>query len=213
MGFHFRDTWNQNVLRPTFTYYHIASHIDRFYLTPELYALKSGIRILPVAFTDCTVELRVNIPTYSPQTRQRRWKLYPSMVKNQSIQQKFKLEWVNWKKRRRYYADVAQWWERCVKRRLKNFISKEMAEQHADYKHMENHLYVCIYDILNSDEPHEEKIGKLHKYKAKLIRLHAKRADWIMLDQADDDAFHNEQLSLYQVLKQKKRCAKRMITE
>jgi hypothetical protein len=90
-----------------------------------------------VAFTDrCAVELRVNFPTYSPQTRQRRWKLHPSIVKNQAMQQKFKLEWVNWKKRRRYYADVAQWWERCVKRRVKNFMNKEIAGQRADYKHI-----------------------------------------------------------------------------
>jgi hypothetical protein len=70
-----------------------------------------------------------------------------------------------------------------------------------------------LHDILNSEEPHEENIGKLHKYKAKLIRLQAMRAEQIMLDQASCDTLNDEQPSLFHLIKQKKRYENRTITE
>jgi exonuclease III len=60
-GFDMRDTWTQ------FTHHHAsgASRIDRIYLIPELTMQKTGIDILPAAFTDhCAVALRLNIKHY-----------------------------------------------------------------------------------------------------------------------------------------------------
>ena len=110
-----------------------------------------------------------------------------------------------------FYPDVATWWERCVLRHLKSFTFREMAERRADYRNMENHLYACIYDILNGVASHVEKTSNLNKYKATLIRLHARKDEWILLDQAEGDVFRNEQLSLFHVLKQKKRRSQRVV--
>jgi hypothetical protein len=186
--FSLRETWTQDAARPLFTYYHTSgdSTIDRFYLTQDLCAQKTRMQILPVAFTDhCAVELRLCIPEYREIKRHRRWTLNPSIAKDVHIRRKLREEWKNWRKRKRYYWNVTQWWERCVKKRLRIFISKEMAERNADYCHIENRIYSCMYEVLNSDETHEEKPRKLNGFKAKIMRLHANRTDqiiWIRLD-------------------------------
>jgi hypothetical protein len=106
---------------------------------------------------------------------------------------------------------VTQWWERCVKKRLRTFISKQMAERNADYRHMENHLYTYMYEVLNSAETHEEKLRKLNGFKAKIMHLHANRTDRIMMDQAGHETLTNEPPSLFHLIKQKKRREKRTI--
>jgi exonuclease III len=64
-GYGLRDAWTQNVSSPSFTHFHAngASRIDRFYMTAEMCGRKTGIRVLPVAFSDhCAVELRFDMP-------------------------------------------------------------------------------------------------------------------------------------------------------
>jgi hypothetical protein len=87
-----------------------------------------------------------------------------------------------------------------------------MAERNTDYRHMENHLYNRMYEVLNSDEAPDEKISKLNGFKAKIMRLHANRTDRIILDQASKDKLDDEPQSLFHPIKQKKRCEKRTIT-
>jgi hypothetical protein len=87
-----------------------------------------------------------------------------------------------------------------------------MAERNADYRHMENHFYTRMYEVLNSDETHEEKLRKLNGFKAEIIRLHASRTERIMLDQAGHDTLTDERPSLFHLIKQKKRREKRTIT-
>jgi exonuclease III len=213
-GLHLQETWTQNAVRPRYTHYYSegVSRIDRIYMTPDLAALTSGIRIVQVAFTDhCAVELRVNFPNHNPPRRQKFWRLNPGILKDQEVWRRLKLEWAEWAKRRHYYAVIAQWWGRCVKRRLKTFFVKVMVEQRADHRVMENHLYACIYDILNGTAPHEEKLCQLNKYKAKLVQLHTKKIHWILLDQVEGDVAYDEQLSLYHVVQQKKRGARRQV--
>jgi hypothetical protein len=87
-----------------------------------------------------------------------------------------------------------------------------MAERNADYRHMENHLYNCMYEVLNSDEAPDENISKLNGFKAKIMRLHANRTDRIILDQASKDKLDYEPPSLFHLIKEEKRCQKRTIT-
>jgi hypothetical protein len=57
-----------------------------------------------------------------------------------------------------------------------------MAERNADFRVMENHYYECIYDVINSNDTHEEKLQKLKRYKALIVRLNARRTERTTLD-------------------------------
>jgi exonuclease III len=133
--FHVRDTWTQDPARPTFTFYHAssASRLDRIYLTPDLSAHKSGIQILPAAFTDhCAVALRIRFPESGIIRSPRLWKIDPCLKRDPIFQHKLQADWATWRKNTRYYVDVAQWWERCVTKRLKRLVRREMAERNAE---------------------------------------------------------------------------------
>ena len=106
---------------------------------------------------------------------------------------------------KRHYPDIAMWWERCVKQRLPILIRKEQYGRNRDYKIMENHLYQCIYDILLSDIPEPATLPALQRYKAKIVRLHARRMEKVMLDNSVQDKMENEEPSLFHILKMVKR--------
>ena len=90
-------------------------------------------------------------------------------------------EWVKWQTHKRHYPDITMWWERCVKNAFPILIRKEQYERNKDYNIMENHLYQCIYDTLRSDIPEPTKLPALQRYKAKIVHLHARRMEKVML--------------------------------
>jgi len=52
---------------------------------------------------------------------------------------------------------------------------------------MEKHLYRCIYDILLSDIPEPAKLPALQRYKVKIVHLHARRMEKLILDNNAQD--------------------------
>jgi hypothetical protein len=76
-----------------------------------------------------------------------------------------------------------------------------MTERNTDFRLMENHLYACIYDVLRSGIPDDEKLPTFQRYKVKLVRLHAKRIERIKLDNKDHDKMEGEQPTLFHFLK------------
>jgi hypothetical protein len=77
---------------------------------------------------------------------------------------------------------------------------------------MENNLYACIYDVLRSDTPDAAKLPALQRYKAKLIRLHARRIEGVKLDNNAHDKLDGEEPTLFHFLKQIRRREARTIS-
>ena len=110
-----------------------------------------------------------------------------------------------WKKHKQYYPDMTICWERCVKKRLCQLIRRAEAERYADHRKMENHLYQCIYDILRTDKPESEKYQILKTYKRKIVCLHARKKEKLMLDVYKQYKIDDEEPSLFHILKRRKR--------
>jgi len=92
----------------------------------------------------------------------------------------------------------------AFKKRLPILIRKEQYERNKDYKLMENRLCQCIYGILLRDIPEPAKLPALQRYKSKIVRLHSKRME-VMLDNNAQDKMEDEETSLFHVLKMLKR--------
>ena len=61
-------------------------------------------------------------------------------------------------------------------------MSQKEAGRRKDHSLMENHLYECLYYILYSNIPQEDKLPVLKHYKAKIVRLHTLRMNNVMPD-------------------------------
>jgi hypothetical protein len=77
-------------------------------------------------------------------------------------------------------------------------------ERRAQRRHMENHLYECLYDILRSTILNTDNRPALQRYKAKLVRLHAARRNKTLLDTQEHDRLDGEEPSLFHVMKMHK---------
>jgi hypothetical protein len=75
---------------------------------------------------------------------------------------------------------------------------------------MENYLYECLYDILHSSMPQEDKWPTLQKYKEKILKLHADRLQTFLFD-TDEDRMDSEEPTFYNVLKMQKRRTARVL--
>ena len=59
---------------------------------------------------------------------------------------------------------------------------QEGYERRRDFVKMENFLYECFYDVLQSTYPHGQKMTMLSRLKSKITSLHGDRFQRVMLD-------------------------------
>jgi hypothetical protein len=70
-----------------------------------------------------------------------------------------------------------------------------------------------MYNTLKANIPEMEKRPTLQKYKAKIVKQHARRRQKMLLDTHTKDRMDDEDPSLYHVVKQQKRREIRAITQ
>ena len=207
-GLNLVDMWTQDPNRPVYTHYtpQGASRLDRFYISKDEVGKKSGIETVPTAFTDHhAVVLRLAMPTLTRRKRCGRWKMDPTVVSDPQFRAALQREWGKWQTHKRYYMHIGEWWERHIKMNVRRLARRVECERSKEHKTMENHLYTCLYDILRADIPEAEKYPHLQKYKAKIVRLNARRREKILLDIHPKDRLDGEDLTLYQILKIRRR--------
>ena len=111
-------TLERDPKRPAYTHYAPtgAKRIDRIYLSKANSNRKTGIEIIPTAFTDHhAVVLRLTTPPHEARKTRGRWKMDRNLAQDDAIRSKLKREWEQWRKHKRFYPDVAEWWERHIK--------------------------------------------------------------------------------------------------
>jgi len=75
---------------------------------------------------------------------------------------------------------------------------------------MENHLYECIYDVLQQSSP-SDNLPVLNRLKAKTVGLHSIRLQNILLDNTEADRIDEEQPSLHHILQMRRKRTRRTI--
>ena len=76
---------------------------------------------------------------------------------------------------------------------------------------MENHLYECIYIVLQRDPSTQNLRPILNRLKAKIVRLHSIRMQRFLLDTEEADRLESERPTLYHTIKMKRRRSQRTI--
>jgi exonuclease III len=139
-GLRLTDMWKQVPRHPTYTHYSTTgvTRIDRIYQSTADKERKTGIEIIPTAYTDYhVVVLRLSIPTTERQRIDGRWKMDPDIVQGSTFKTKFQTEREKWRGHKRYYPEMGMWWERDVKTNIKRLPRQVEIEGNKNNKIME----------------------------------------------------------------------------
>ena len=203
------DAWDNKHGDNGYTHYSLksASRIDRIYLSRTLLQSKSGIETRVVACTDhLAVVIRMGIDRQLPTMGRGYWKMNASLLQNHAFVAELKSCWSKWQQHKKYYPTITFWWCRYVKRMIRTTCICESKTRLQDQRNLENFYYQTIYSILETKPPLPETMYiKLKELKAKIVRIHNRSQEKLLLNLGEHDRNTDEIPSLYHLLKQRKR--------
>jgi exonuclease III len=209
------DMWETAPERRIFTHYNRqgATRLDRIYATSNLRGKKCRIETVLEAFTDhLAVILRITLDTNTIRRGTGYWKMNIAFSQNISLQEKLRQQWIRWKQRRNYFPNIVMWWERVVKKSIRLFFIREGTEARRDARETENFYHACLYDLLQMPEQHENRTAKVNHLKAKLVNLFNTTRARGMIEVPPPEMYQDEQMSLFHLIKRRKRREQRTIT-
>jgi hypothetical protein len=201
-GLALRDAWEINPSSHAYTHYSStsATRIDRIYLSHKLYPNKTSIVTIPAAFTDhLAVVLRMTVETPLFIRGRGIWKLNTAIAATAETKHKLHQQWNKWSRLKRCYPNVNMWWELLVKKKIRHFYKQEELERNRDYVLLENHYYECIYDIIAQNSPHEEKLPRLNRLKAKIAKMHSAWLQTMTLDTQETNRMDDAHPTIYHI--------------
>ena len=128
-----------------------------------------------------------------------------TLLNDESFRMKIRDAWEEWKKHMRRFPDIVQWWVHYVKQKVKSLFVHEGTDRNADRRRMEDFYYSAMYDVLQVPEPHADKMLKLKRLKAKIIKLNSPYRQRVIVDTEEHDQIAEEYPSLHHLLQSRKR--------
>jgi hypothetical protein len=202
------DIGERTSARPSITHYTPRSgfRLDRNYISHTLQRKKRGVATMVEAFTDhLALVLRMASGDPIPTRGRGYWWMNTAVVGEGSLRQLLQGKWETWRSHRKYYLTVVLWWERYVKRMLRQTSTCEGLARRRDRRSLENFYYEAIYTLLQTPSDNTTKVAKLKHLKDKIIRLHHEEQKYLFLSNDDRDRLEGENPSLYHLLKARKR--------
>ena len=214
-GYDLLDVWNAGPTRGVYTHYSRsgATRIDRIYVTQNIYDNKDGVEVLTPAMSDhLAVILRVKWDRPRIDRGKGSWRMDISLLNDKVNRNQLRDRWMRWKANRRWYPDTVAWWTKSVKHQLRKYWLHVCAEAKREDREMENFLYSCLYDILQTPQARAGNIGAMNRITAKIVDLHRKRMEGIKRGGEGSEVWLEEKASIYNIIRQKQRREQRTVT-
>ena len=158
------------------------------------------------AFTDhLAVILGVTFDVQSTQRGQGYWRMNASLINEPAFLHTLQEEWERWQKQVKRYPNRVLWWDRYVKRMIRQTFQRVSTKRRRDRVTMENFYYDVIYRVLQDPANYAKKAIALKRLKPKIIRLNNVRQLGVLLDSGDPDRIVGEELSVRHYIKATKR--------
>jgi exonuclease III len=209
------DAWDSSRNNVGYTHYttHGATRIDRLYLSQAMLTRKISTTTLAAAFTDHhAVKLTLQGQRVMQQWGNGYWKLNITLLTTADVQNRFKQQWEEWGKKKKWYRDVGHWWGTCVKQGIKRFFKTEGYEQKRDHTQQSNFYYTCIYDLIQSSLAPTDRHIRLKYYKAKITKLYSDKLRELQAELRGNNWVPDEQMSIYHIISRQQRRQKKLIT-
>jgi hypothetical protein len=135
-----------------------------------------------------------------------------TLLDEPSFSAHIKEQWNKWQRNIRDYPTTASWWERYVKRMIRQEFEWEGSARSRDQRELENLYYDIIYQVLR-DPSHQENTAQiLRKLKARIARIHSAQQSGVLLDMNYSDRLPGEEISIHHYVRSRKRRMARSIT-
>jgi hypothetical protein len=189
-----------------------ASRIDRIYAFRDLRGNKRGAETTAAAFTGhlaVVLQMAFNVTTM---LRGRGfWRMNMALLRGKVFLRQLTQRWAEWKKLTKHYPHMVLWWERVAKVRLKGLFIREGTERRREVTKMENVYYACLYEALQHPLQHTERKAAINRLQAKIVLLHTETMARGEIELRTKDVVQEEMMSLYQLIKRRKRRVQRAI--
>jgi exonuclease III len=143
-GIDLHDIWDRKNTSPAYTHYHAngAARLDRIYMTrSSMGNIKKSV-IYATAFTDhLAVLLYIELSPTNALRSRGYWKIKNALLCDAGVEDKFKRNWAEWKRRANKYPSLTHWWVCAVKRKVGKLLQWLGAERKRDQNLMENFYY------------------------------------------------------------------------
>jgi len=96
------------------------------------------------------------------------WKMDSAAITENACTEKFITLWGQLKRQKGHFPDLTKWWDRLFKKKIRQLYQREQAERRRYHCMMENHLYECMYDVLQRPGPSDQTLPALNRLKAEL---------------------------------------------
>ena len=163
-------------------------------------------------FTDhLAVCLRISFDLPIMRRGSRLWKMDSTVITENASTEKLRTLWGQIQRQKGYLPDQPMWWDRLCKKKIRQLYQREQAEHRRDRRMMENHLYECMYEVLQRPDSSDQTLPALNRLKAKIVRLQNRRLQKILDDNNDADRPDGDQPTIYHIFQTKRRRAERII--
>jgi len=187
-GFVLSDVAEMTSARRMFTHYTPtgALRLERIYISPTLRWKKLWVDTLVAAFTDhLAIVLRIESSDPILICGRGLWRMNTTILDEVGFRQLLQVKWDYWRTHKKYYPTIVMWWERHVKRMLRQTFTWEGTMRRRDRRTMENFYYELINNALQTPSDHATKATKLKQMKAKITRLHHEEQKRLFLNNAE----------------------------
>ena len=121
-----KDVWflKHKHIEYTFVRTNFGSRIDRAYVN-GLSKYISNVKTINVNFSDHSCLYSEFILPNIPQKGKYYWKMNVSLLSDEEIKERFKIEWYRMCLIKNKFKDINEWWDIYVKKEIKSFFIRE----------------------------------------------------------------------------------------
>ena len=203
----FKDVWEVSKLEVQYTYIrtNIGSRLDRIYVTDNLKNKLTVVERPIIPFSD-HFAIKLNLKfREKPFTRGRYyWKLNKRLIENEETQEKYKDKLNQIKKSKKFYENIAMWWEYCFKRKTKSFFKWEnYKKSERENKKIEMYFH-CLKEYYDKPKITSDDMIKIKYFKACIISIYRQKLEMLRCRSKSKSINEDEELNMYHVMAQNK---------
>jgi len=193
---------------------HSAARLDRFHVSDALVPQVTSMHETPCAFTDhVAVACHINLGVAHAPRGPSYWKLNQAILLDNHFLPEFTAAWAEWVNHKHRYTDIAEWWDKYAKTKIKFFCLKFTSQMYKDENAMCDHLQQCLKDLMREPIPSAALQQQINEIKTALVERTDRRLAGLTIRSKCPSPVADEKASMHHVVRRHRRARSRAIQQ